>query len=149
METIEKEKRLTGIQAISIMKELLSEFSMNMSTIMTNANVASDLDTFVRAVEVEPEVRAIRKHLKEYGGTAETIFYEMRNMLITGFRVDEENPCDTPVAILGWILIEYNKDLTRRVCGYFDSLSNTWWCKQLSLYYTVDPKWYEISSVRK
>ena len=98
-------------------------------------NIASDLDTFLRAIATEPSVRSLRQRSLTDPSMIDSLFKVMRHLIDSDFDPKYENPMDAALSTYGWIIASGRPDLEGLVGDLVGSLRNSWWANQLGNHY--------------
>lgn len=96
-----------------------------------NANLASDLRTFLRFVRDQPEVRTLREMLKSVETRIKLLG---RVYSLASLEPDDryENPYDTALATYQWVLALVDYELAYYAASVVRRVAQCWWAREIS-----------------
>jgi hypothetical protein len=100
--------------------------------------VVSNIGSFFRAAASEPAVRLIFKHMLESGDACEEILDRIYDLAYLCPDARYENPNDTPLAILLWMMYYANSNYAM-AAYYVDQAPQCWYAKKLARRILVPP----------
>lgn len=114
---------------MSVRDEIFAE--LESKEFIATVNLASDLQSFLAFAEVQKPVLRLMDQLND-PGMGEFLLQAIVSYENHAFYPDYENPYDTPIAVLLWLLHKVDLRLAQFAAGKVFGFANCWWARKIA-----------------